>query len=171
MEALRELLIDELSDLYSAEKQLVKALPKMAKAASSENLKAAFESHLAETEEQVNRLERVFQEMDEKPKRKKCKAMEGLIEEGSEVIEKDVVGEVKDAALVGAAQRVEHYEMAGYGTARAFAETLELGDVVELLQATLDEEGAANQKLNDLALEEINPNAAATDEDADEMDE
>src|SRR5947207_2591239 len=140
MEALRELLIDELSDLYSAEKQLVKALPKMAKAAASENLKAAFEGHLAETEEQVGRLDRVFQELDEKPKRKKCKAMEGLIEEGAEVIEKDIPAEVKGAALIGAAQRVEHYEMAGYGTARAFAETLDLGEIVDLLQATLNEE-------------------------------
>lgn len=164
METMRELLIEELSDLYSAEKQLVKALPKMAKAATSEALREAIESHLAETEAQVERLDEVFASLDEKPKRKKCKAMEGLIEEGSEIIDKDIPGELKDAAMIGAAQKVEHYEMAGYGTARAFAEALELGDVVELLQTTLDEEGAADKKLNELALDEVNPLAATVGE-------
>ena len=164
MDSLRELLIDELSDLYSAEKQLVEALPKMAKAAASENLRSAFESHLEETKEQVTRLTRIFEEMGEKPKRKKCKAMEGLIEEGKEVVEKKGIPEVKDAALIGAAQRVEHYEMAGYGTARALAESLSLPEVAELLQETLDEEGEANKKLNDLALNEINEGALAVSE-------
>jgi ferritin-like metal-binding protein YciE len=126
MDSLRELLIEELSDLYSAEKQLVAALPKMAKAANSENLRAAFESHLEETKDQVERLDQIFEQMGEKPKRKKCKAMEGLIEEGSEIISEDGVPEVKDAALIGAAQRVEHYEIAGYGTARSLAESLSL---------------------------------------------
>ena len=160
MDTLRELLVEELSDLYSAEKQLVKALPKMAKAATSEALQEAFESHLAETEGQVERLDQVFATLDEKPKRKKCKAMEGLIEEGSEIMEKDIPGELMDAALIGAAQKVEHYEMAGYGTVRAFAEALELTDIVDLLQATLDEEGSADKKLNELALDEVNPTAA-----------
>lgn len=159
MNSLRELLIDELSDPYSAEKQLTVALPKMAKAATSENLKAAFTSHLEETRGQIERLDQIFELLDEEPKRKKCKAMEGLVEEGKEVIEEDGVPEVKDAALIGAAQRVEHYEMAGYGTARGLAETLDLPKVVKLLQETLDEEGDANQKLNDLAISEIN-NAA-----------
>lgn len=161
MDSLHELLIDELSDLYSAEKQLIAALPKMAKAATSENLQAAFQSYLEETKSQLERLDQIFETLEEKPKRKKCKAMEGLIAEGQEVIEEDGLLEVKDAALIGAAQRVEHYEMAGYGTARGLAETLSLAEVAELLQATLDEEGAANKKLNDLALNEINEGALA----------
>lgn len=161
MESLRELLISELSDLHSAEKQLVAALPKMAKAASSDNLRAAFEDHLEETKGHVDRLDQIFEELGEKPKRKKCKAMEGLVEEGKEVIDEDGAPEVKDAALIGAAQRVEHYEMAGYGTARAMAETLSLASIAELLQLTLDEEGAADKKLNDLALNEINEGALA----------
>jgi ferritin-like metal-binding protein YciE len=164
MDSLRELLIEELSDLYSAEKQLVAALPKMAKAANSENLRAAFESHLEETKDQVERLDQIFEQMGEKPKRKKCKAMEGLIEEGSEIISEDGVPEVKDAALIGAAQRVEHYEIAGYGTARSLAESLSLLEVVDLLQQTLDEEGEADKKLNDLALSEINEGALAASE-------
>jgi ferritin-like metal-binding protein YciE len=159
MDSLRDLLIDELSDLYSAERQLIAALPKMAKAANSENLRTAFTAHLEQTRGQVERLDRVFELIEEKPKRKKCKAMEGLVEEGKEVIENDGIPEVKDAALIGAAQRVEHYEMAGYGTARALAETLGLAKVVKLLQATLDEEGNANKKLNYLATTEINEGA------------
>ena len=161
MDSLRELLIEELSDLQSAEKQLVVALPKMAKAASSENLRTAFEDHLEETKGHVTRLDQIFEELGEKPKRKKCKAMEGLIEEGKEVIEEEGLPEVKDAALIGAAQRVEHYEMAGYGTSRALAETLSLSNVADLLQQTLDEEGATNKKLNDLATSEINEGALA----------
>src|ERR1700760_3938869 len=112
MDSLRELLMDELSDLHSAEKQLVAALPKMAKAANSENLRTAFEDHLEETKGHVERLDQIFEELGEKPKRKKCKAMEGLIEEGAEVIKEEGAPEVKDAALIGAAQRIEHYEMA-----------------------------------------------------------
>lgn len=161
METLRDLLIDELSDLYSAENQLLKALPKMAKAAFSAELKTAFEDHLAETEGQVVRLNKIFEELDEKPKRKKCKAMEGLIEEGEEVIKVKGTPEVKDVALIGAAQRVEHYEMAAYGTTRAIAETLSLAGIAELLQETLDEEGQADKKLNDLATSGINEEALA----------
>ena len=164
MNTLHELLVDELSDLYSAEKQLVAALPKMAKGATSENLRDAILSHLEETQGHVERLEQVFDQLGEKPKRKKCKAMEGLIEEGSEILKKEGVGEVKDAAIIGAAQRVEHYEMAAYGTARAFAESLELPEIVDLLQQTLDEEGDADKKLNDLALGEVNACALSVSE-------
>jgi ferritin-like metal-binding protein YciE len=161
MDTLRDLLIDELSDLYSAENQLVKALPKMAKAAFSADLRTAIEDHLAETEGQVARLDQIFAELGEKPKRKKCKAMEGLIEEGAEVIGTKGTPEVKDVALIGAAQRVEHYEMAAYGTTRAIAETLSLDNIAELLQETLDEEGQADKKLNDLATSGINEEALA----------
>lgn len=164
MDSLRDLLIDELSDLYSAEKQLVAALPKMAKAASSKNLKSAFLDHLEETKGQVERLNQIFEMLEEKPKRKKCKAMEGLIEEGKEVIEADGLPEVKDAALIGAAQRVEHYEMAAYGTARGLSETLSISKVVKLLQKTLDEEGQADKTLNDLATSEVNAAALAASE-------
>jgi len=164
METLRELLIDELSDLYSAEKQLVTALPKMAKGANAESLREVILEHLEETEGQVERLDQVFEQLGEKPKRRKCKAMAGLIEEGNEILEKDGIPEVKDAAIIGAAQKVEHYEIASYGTARSLAESLALSDVAELLQQTLDEEGQADKKLNDLALSEINEGALAASE-------
>jgi len=164
MDSLNDLLINELSDLYSAEKQLVKALPKVAEAATSENLRSAIESHLEETENQVSRLDQIFEQLGEKPKRKKCKAMEGLIEEGKEIIDSRMIAEVKDAALIGAAQKVEHYEMAGYGTARALAETLGMSDVAEILQQTLDEEGQADKKLNDIALSEVNREALSVSE-------
>jgi ferritin-like metal-binding protein YciE len=161
MESMRELLIDELSDLYSAEKQLVEALPKMAKAASCEKLRTAFQDHLTVTQGHVQRLEEAFQELGDKPKRKKCKAMEGLIEEGAEIIKKKGLPEVKDVALIGAAQRVEHYEMAAYGTSRAIAESLELSSIAELLQQTLDEERDADTELNNLAMTEVNADAVA----------
>jgi ferritin-like metal-binding protein YciE len=148
---LEDLYVDELRDLYSAENQLVKALPKMAKAANSEDLKAGFEEHLKQTEGHVERLEKIFDGLDKSPKGKKCKAMEGLVEEGSEVIEEEMTPEVKDAALIAAGQRVEHYEMAGYGTVRTYAELLNYDDAAELLQATLDEEGDTNKKLMKLA--------------------
>ena len=119
-EGLRELYIDELKDLYSAENQLVKALPKMAKAAAAAELRQGFEKHLKQTQGQVQRLEKIFQALGESPKGKKCKGMEGLIEEGSEAMEEDYEGSVMDAALIGAAQRVEHYEIAGYGTVRTW---------------------------------------------------
>ena len=135
---LRELYIDELKDLYNAENQLVKALPKMAKAASSPDLRSGFEEHLEQTKGHVQRLETIFGQLDESPKGKKCKGMEGLIEEGSEAIG-EYEESVLDAALIGAAQRVEHYEMAGYGTACAFAEELGESDHVSLLKETLEE--------------------------------
>jgi ferritin-like metal-binding protein YciE len=123
----------------------------MAKAASSEDLKAGFEEHLKQTEGHVERLEKIFDGLDKSPKGKKCKAMEGLVEEGSEVIKEEMTPEVKDAALIAAGQRVEHYEMAGYGTVRTYAELLDYNDAAELLQATLDEEGDTNKKLMKLA--------------------
>ena len=156
-EGLKKLYIDELKDLYSAENQLVKALPKMAKAATSGDLRAGFEEHLEQTKDHVQRLETIFQQLGESPKGKKCKGMEGLIEEGSEAIE-EYDGELLDAALIGAAQRVEHYEMAGYGTVRAFAEELGESDHVSLLDETLEEEKETDKKLSGLA-EEINAEA------------
>jgi ferritin-like metal-binding protein YciE len=164
LESLQELLIDELKDLYSAENQLVKALPKMAKAASSPELKAAFEEHLEETKEQVKRLVTIFAQLDGTAKGKKCKAMEGLIEEGSDFIEAEGDESVKDAALICAAQKVEHYEMAGYGCARTFAQLLGLNEVADLLQETLDEEGNADKKLTELAETVITVEAAAAEE-------
>jgi ferritin-like metal-binding protein YciE len=149
-EGLKELYIDELKDLYSAENQLVKALPKMAKAATSEDLRAGFEEHLEQTKGHVQRLEEIFRQLGESPKGKKCKGMEGLIEEGSEAI-KEYEGALLDAALIGAAQRVEHYEMAGYGTVSAFAEELGESEHVSLLNETLEEEKETDEKLSGLA--------------------
>jgi ferritin-like metal-binding protein YciE len=164
LESLRELLVDELKDLYSAENQLVKALPKMAKAAASPELKAAFEEHLEETKGQVDRLVTIFEQLEGSPKGKKCKAMEGLVEEGSEFIDADGEDSVKDAALICAAQKVEHYEIASYGCARTFATLLGLDEVAELLQETLDEEGNADKKLTELAETVINVEAATAEE-------
>ena len=157
LETLRDLFVDELKDLYSAEHQLLKALPKMAKAASAAELKRAFESHLKETKGQVARLEQVFASLDVRPRGKKCKAMEGLVEEGAELMEEDADADVMDAGLIAAAQRVEHYEMAGYGTARAFAEHLGNAKVARLLQQTLDEESAADEKLSAISLKSVLP--------------
>src|ERR1700722_8409067 len=158
MENLRDLFVDELKDVYNAEKQLVKALPKMAKASSSPQLRMAFEAHLKETEGHVRRIEGVFANLGMKPASKTCKAMEGLVKEGGEMIDEDAEGALKDAGLIGAAQRVEHYEIAAYGTLVAFAK--ELGDVQggRLLQQNLDEEGAADKKLSGLS-KEINAQA------------
>ena len=157
-EGLKELYIDELKDIYNAENQLVKALPKMAKAASSEDLRAGFEEHLEQTKGHVQRLEQIFQMLDESPKGKKCKGMEGLVEEGSEVMEEDFEEALLDAALIGAAQRVEHYEIAAYGTVRAFAEELGESEHVSLLAQTLEEEKETDEKLTQLA-KQINAQA------------
>src|SRR5579863_5206992 len=138
-QALRDLYIDELRDIYSAETQMVKALPKMAKAATSEELRSGFEEHLEQTRGHVARLEKIFEALDEKPTGKKCAGMEGLVKEGSEMIGEDFEGEVKDAGLIGAAQRVEHYEIAAYGTVRAFAELLNERQALDLLTETLEE--------------------------------
>ena len=151
LESLHDLFVDELKDLYNAEVQLTKALPKMAKAAASEELRTAFEDHLEETEQQIERLEAIFKQLEENPKGKRCKAMAGLIEEGKEMIEADGEDAVKDAALIAAAQRVEHYEIAGYGTVRTYAELLGFDKAANLLQQTLDEEAAADVKLTELA--------------------
>jgi ferritin-like metal-binding protein YciE len=151
IEQLDTLFVEEIKDLYDAEKQLVRALPKMAKSASSEELRTAFEDHLAETKTHVQRLEQVFEMMGVPAKGKTCAGMKGLVEEGDEVMQEDAVEELLDAALIGAAQRVEHYEMAAYGTARAMAERLGKQDAVDLLQETLDEEKAADEKLTEIA--------------------
>ena len=157
---LEELLVDELKDLYSAENQLVKALPKMAKAASSPELKRAIERHLEETKRQVERLNQIGVNLEVKLTGKKCKGMEGLIEEGKEIIEEDFDENAIDAGIIGAAQKVEHYEIAAYGTARTHASLLGFNKIAKLLQQTLDEEGAADKKLTALAESIINVEAA-----------
>ena len=167
-QGLKDLYIDELKDLYNAENQLVKALPKLARAAASDELRQGFEEHLEQTKGHVERLEKIFQMLDESPKGKKCKGMEGLIVEGSEVMEEDYEGSLLDAALIGAARRVEHYEIAGYGTARSFAESLGQTDHVSLLNETLEEEKETDQKLTELAKQvntEANEGAEQTKED------
>src|SRR5687768_8574924 len=156
---LEDLYTDMLKDLYSAEKQLVKALPKMAKAAQSSELQRAFQNHLKQTEGHVERIERIFSDMDGSPRGKKCVGMEGLVEEGAELMKEDVDPDVLDAGLIAAAQKVEHYEIASYGTARAWAEKLGHNDHVRILQQTLDEESLANEKLTELAESFINMEA------------
>ena len=148
---LKELYVDELKDIYSAETQLVKALPKMAKAAASDELRAGFEEHLEQTKDHVSRLEQIFQALAEKPTGKKCMGMQGLIKEGGEAAGEDYEDDAKDAALIGAAQRVEHYEIAAYGTVRAMAEKLGEDEAVQLLSQTLQEEKDTDVKLSDLA--------------------
>jgi ferritin-like metal-binding protein YciE len=160
MDSLKDLYIDELKDLYNAENQLVKALPKMAKKASAPELKRAFQDHLKQTEAHVSRLERIFKGLGEKPAGKTCKAMKGLIEEGKEIIGEDGDGSVLDAALIGAAQRVEHYEIAGYGVVRTFASLLGEDDAMETLQRTLNEEAETDKKLTGLAESIINVEAS-----------
>jgi ferritin-like metal-binding protein YciE len=159
LDTLKTLYINELRDLYNAENQLVKALPKMAKGASSEELQDAFQKHLEQTKTHVDRLEEVFEEIGEKPKGKTCKAMKGLIEEGSEILQEDGEQSVLDAGIIVAAQKVEHYEIAGYGSVRTFAQLLGKDRSAELLQTTLDEESEANELLNKLAEDIVNPEA------------
>jgi ferritin-like metal-binding protein YciE len=151
MEPLRELLIEELKDLYSAEKQIVKALPKIIRGAASPELKAAITEHLEVTKAQVTRLDEVFGTLGQKPRAKHCKVMEGLLEEGSECLEEEDKGMLRDLQLIGAAQRVEHYEVAAYGTARTMAEKLGLARAAELLEETLAEEEEADTKLTEVA--------------------
>jgi ferritin-like metal-binding protein YciE len=159
---MEDLLADELKDLYSAETQLTKALPKMAKAASTDALRKAFEKHLKETEGHVQRLEKVCEQLDIKPRGKKCMGMEGLIEEGKELLEEDAEPAVLDAGLIGAAQKVEHYEMAGYGTAIAHAEQLGYSQAVSTLRKTLEEEKAADEKLTQIAESMVNQQASSS---------
>lgn len=161
-EKLKELFIDGLKDIYWAEKHLAKALPKMSKNATSEELKSAFDQHTAETQEHVSRLEEIFGMIGEKAQAKKCAAMEGLLEEGDEITESTEKGTmVRDCGLIMAAQKVEHYEMASYGTLRNIARTLGHGDVADLLQQTLDQEGETDHKLTELAEAYVNEEASA----------
>ena len=168
LDNLRALYIDELKDLYSAENQLVKALPKMAKAAAAPELREAFENHLQETKGQVDRLEQIFESLEGSPKGKKCAGMEGLIEEGKEIISEHDKSSVRDAALICAAQKVEHYEIAAYGCARTFAQLLGMEEAVQLLQETLDEEGNTDKKLTELAETIINVEAEQEGEEVEE---
>jgi ferritin-like metal-binding protein YciE len=151
MESLKQLLVEELKDLYSAEKQIVRALPKIVRGAASEELKSALAEHLEATKGQVTRLEEVFSHLEEKARAKPCKGMEGLLKEGAECLEEVEKGQLRDLQLIGAAQRVEHYEVAAYGTAKAMAESLGLSDAAELLDETLKEEEEADQKLTEVA--------------------
>ncbi|MBV9340300.1 MAG: ferritin-like domain-containing protein [Acidobacteria bacterium] len=169
-EGLKELYIDELKDLHNAEQQLLKALPKMAKAASSEELREGFEEHLEQTRGHVERLERIFKSLNENPKGKKCMGMEGLVKEGSEVMDEDFEGALMDAALIGAAQRVEHYEIAAYGTASEFAKLLGENEHVSLLEETLEEEKETDEKLTELA-KDINREANQGIEEMEERQE
>jgi ferritin-like metal-binding protein YciE len=162
---LRDLYLDELRDLHNAENQLVKALPKMAKASSSDELREGFEQHLEQTKGHVERLEQIFEALDESPKGTKCVGMEGLIKEGSEIMDEDFEGAVMDAALIGAAQRVEHYEIAAYGTVIAFANQLGESEHASLLKQTLEEEKETDQKLTSLS-DDINSLASSESEGA-----
>jgi ferritin-like metal-binding protein YciE len=156
---LEELLIEELRDIYNAENQIIKALPKMAKAASSPELRRAFERHLEETRRQVERLETIGETLDIKLTGKKCAGMEGLIDEGKEIMQEDLEEPALDAGLIGAAQKVEHYEIAAYGTARTHASMLGMNKVAKLLQQTLDEEGKTDKLLTQLAESVVNVEA------------
>jgi ferritin-like metal-binding protein YciE len=159
LRSLDELFVHELKDLYSAETQIVEALPKMIEAASSTELKKAFEQHLKETRSHVSRIEKILKGFDEEPGQVQCKGMAGLLQEGEEILKENIDPDVKDAALITAAQRVEHYEMAGYGAVRNYALRLDYVDAADLLQQTLDEEGEANKKLTNLAESGINRKA------------
>lgn len=159
LDTLKKLYIEELRDVYSAEQQLVKALPKMAKAASSDDLRDAIENHLDQTKGQIERLEQIFEGLDESPKGKTCQAMKGLIEEGSEILDEKGEDSVIDAGIIAAAQKVEHYEIATYGTLRTWADLLNQDEAAGLLQETLDEEGDADKTLNELAEDIVNPEA------------
>jgi ferritin-like metal-binding protein YciE len=159
VKSVNDLLLDELRDIYHAEKQLVKALPKMAKKAKSDKLRQAFEHHLEETKGQVDRLEQVFEKLDARSRGKRCEAMEGLVEEAQEMMEEITTPEVLDAAMIAAAQKVEHYEIASYGSVHALAEALGHSEVAQLLEETLNEEKEADQKLNQIALSDVNKTA------------
>jgi ferritin-like metal-binding protein YciE len=156
---LEKLFVDELKDIYWAEKALVKAIPKMIKKSSSEELTDALENHLAETEEHVNRLEEVFKSINKKAEAKKCEAMAGLIKEAEEIMQETEEGVVRDAGIISAAQKVEHYEIATYGTLRSLAATLGFDKAVSLLEETLDEEKGADEKLTEIAESSVNAEA------------
>jgi ferritin-like metal-binding protein YciE len=158
---MQDLLIEDLRDIYHAEKQIAKALPKMARAASSDQLRKAFETHLEQTNGQIERLQQVFEEMDTRPRGKHCDAMEGLISEAQEILEMGLAPEVQDAALIAAAQKVEHYEIASYGTLHAYATACGLDKVAKLLDETLQEEKDTDTLLNKLAIGDVNKKAIA----------
>jgi len=168
---LRDALVEEIKDLYNAEKQLTKALPKLAKTATSDELREAFESHLEETEGQITRLERVFELLDEKPRGRHCAGIAGIIEECSDMLQEDADDSVMDALLIAAGQRAEHYEIGAYGSVIAWAEALELTEVAQLLNETLAEEKAADQKLSSIAESGINEAATAGESEEDEEDD
>ena len=168
---LQDLYVEELRDLHSAETQLVKALPKVAAAATSDELRAAFEDHLEQTREHVERLNQIFEGLGESPKGKKCKAMEGLLEEADELLEEEIAGSVLDAALIAAAQRVEHYEIAVYGTLATFAKLLGRDEDKDLLGQTLDEEKEADETLTDIAESTINAEAGQGGDSEEEEEE
>jgi ferritin-like metal-binding protein YciE len=167
LDTLEKLYISELRDLYSAENQLLKALPKMAKGASSPKLKEAFQKHLEQTKGHVQRLEQLFERLNESPEGKTCRAMKGLIKEGSEILKEEGEDSVLDAGIIVAAQKVEHYEIAGYGSVSTFAELLGKDEAAELLQSTLDEESETNEILTQLAESIVNPEAVGETELAD----
>jgi ferritin-like metal-binding protein YciE len=160
LETLHDLYIHELKDLYSAENQLIRALPKMAKAAKNQQLAAGFQEHLEQTKEHAARIEKILAKHKKSTRGSRCKGMEGIIAEGAEMVEEQADAEVKDAGLIAAAQRVEHYEMAGYGTARTYAEMLGDNEGAKLLQTTLQEEAATDEKLTKLAKSSVNIAAA-----------
>jgi len=171
VDSLKSLLVEQVKDLYDAEKRLTKAIPKLAKASANEELISALQEHLGETQNQVARLEQVFELLEERPKAKPCEAMKGLIAEGDEHAKEDYeYDDLRDAMIIGSAQRVEHYEIAGYGTAIAHARLLELDDVVRLLEETLAEEKAADEKLTEIAESVVNIEAAAGDEEEEETE-
>jgi ferritin-like metal-binding protein YciE len=171
MQTLKDLYIDELKDMYDAENQIVKALPKMAKEATNEELRAAIEQHLDQTQTQIERLEQVFEDLGEKAKGTKCEATKGLIEEAKRMMEEAEDDDVRDAAIISAAQKVEHYEIASYGTLRTYAELLGFDEQAELLQETLDEEKETDENLTELAVSSINIDANEEDEGEEEDDE
>jgi ferritin-like metal-binding protein YciE len=171
LNTLRDSLVDEIRDLYNAEKQLTKALPKLAKNATSPELRAALESHLGETQEQISRIEQIFELLDETPRGKHCAGMAGIIEEGNDMLEEDAEDAVKDACIIAAGQRAEHYEMAAYGTSIAWARALGLEEVATLLETTLEEEKAADEKLSALAESGINEAATAGGDAEDDEDD
>jgi ferritin-like metal-binding protein YciE len=159
MKSLDDLFVDSLQDLYDAEKQIVKALPKMIEKSSSNELKQGFKDHLEMTHRQIERIEQIFEKMNMPAKGKHCKGMEGLIKEGEEVLEEDMSPEVRDAAIIGAAQKIEHYEISGYGTARTYAHSLGHDNFAKLLDQSANEEGQTDKKLTQLAESKINPQA------------
>jgi ferritin-like metal-binding protein YciE len=171
LESMQDLFLNELKDVYNAEKQLVRALPRMAKAAEAPELQQAFTKHLRETEGHVERLERIFKSLGQTPRGKKCKGMEGLVEEGKEILEEDGAPEVIDAALISAAQRVEHYEIAAYGCLRTYAQLLGMSDADRLLQQTLQEEEATDEALTALGEGGLNQAAVAAGAERDDEED